>query len=158
MDTQQLGAASPKQHAVVGEYCCHMLLLYVEPTLLLPLSVSDRDSCIATAYCIFYLSGICGCPRTGLQPCVLVFWPQMVCCAELVHLASYKGMGTANVTCVSGCTCPLTQLNATEAGWVSVFRTYRTIVSGCMPHSPPDWLAALSHVQAATPTQLIDVT
>lgn len=41
-------------------------------------------------------------------------------------------MGTAHVTCVSGCTCPLTPLNATDL-FVNVFRTHRTNVSGLMP-------------------------
>ncbi|KAI7842797.1 hypothetical protein COHA_003543 [Chlorella ohadii] len=50
---------------------------------------------------------------------------------ELVYLAGHQDMGTAHVTCVSGCTCPLTRLNATDL-FVNVFRTHRTNVT---PHA-----------------------
>lgn len=49
---------------------------------------------------------------------------------HISHLRSYSGMGTADVECVSGCTCQPSILDGTTASRVSVFKTHTFEVGG----------------------------
>ena len=42
----------------------------------------------------------------------------------LSHLSSFRGMGTAAVECVSGCTCQPSTLDGTTSSRVSIFKSH----------------------------------
>lgn len=67
----------------------------------------------------------------------------------LAHLRSYRGMGTALIECVSGCTCAPAKLDGTWQRRASLFWMTRFIVSAALPAGPligwqapwPSWQA-----------------
>jgi len=58
-------------------------------------------------------------------------------CRRLSHLASYQGMGTALVECVSGCKCERNILDGTWGREASLFTVMRFHVSHLGFYSPP---------------------
>ena len=49
----------------------------------------------------------------------------------IMHLKSYEGMGAADVTCVSGCTCGPFKLDGTWTTPASLQRMLKMQVGGC---------------------------
>lgn len=88
-------------------------------------------SCPPLRYCMPSLSGAARLHRLDSHAA----HPAARFCRRLSHLASYQGMGTALVQCVSGCKCEQSILDGTWGRDASLFTVMRFHVRGI-------WLAA----------------